>query len=152
VLSQQYGIEFWLERAYLDVCTADNWLSDEEGLRLGVVAVLKVGRARHELRTPATLQPESSRLGIVRAVFGLTDANGTPASISPSGSGSEADECDAPSHIETVPPTSVRASDSVSLHDEVDASSDNAVVPTPPPASDPDPESLQVSIRGLDGV
>jgi hypothetical protein len=78
VLSQQYGIEPWLERAYVDIYTAEDWLSDADGLRLGVSAVLKIGRARHELRMPAALQPENLRIKIVRAAFGFADPIGTP--------------------------------------------------------------------------
>jgi hypothetical protein len=119
VLSQQYGIEFWLERAYLDVCIADDWMSDGDGLRLGVAAVLKIGRARHELRMPAALKPETSRLGIVRATFGLADAIGSPSSISASSSGSKVDGAD--------------------------GTADIAAVSTPPLASNPDVESALVS-------
>jgi hypothetical protein len=121
VLSQQYGIDSWLERAYMDVCTADGWLSDEDGLRLGVAAVLKIGRARHELRTPAALKPVTSRLGIVRAAFGLVDAIESPTTALASGSGSEVD---------------------LSV-----ASSDNAAGPTPPPPSEPDAESAKVWVQ-----
>jgi hypothetical protein len=121
VLSQQYGIDFWLERAYLDVCTTDDWLSDEDGLRLGVAAVLKIGRVRHELRMPAALKPETSRLGIVRAAFGLVDAIESSTTALNSGSGSGAD---------------------LNV-----ASSDNAAGPTSPPPSEPDAESAKVCVQ-----
>jgi hypothetical protein len=122
VLSQQYDIDFWLEQAYLDVCTADDWLSDTDGLRLGVSAVLKIGRARHELLAPASLKPEAVLHGIVRTVFGLADAIESPASIPASGSSFDADE--------------------------PDVSSDNASV-SALPSSDVDVESAKVSVHRI---
>jgi hypothetical protein len=119
VLSQQYGIHSWLERAYMDVCTADGWLSDEDGLRLGVAAVLRIGRARHELRMPAALKPESSRLDIVREICSLATTVVSPATTLACNLGSEL--------VLT------------------DASSGDAAEPTPPPSADPDSESVKVS-------
>jgi hypothetical protein len=127
VLSQQYGIEFWLERAYLDVCTTDDWLSDEDGLRLGVVVVLKIGRARHKLlRQQLTLKREALRLSVIRAVFGLDGGIGSPASMPASGFDSGAGE--------------------------PNASADNATAPSPTPPSGPDAEvSLRQAVRGRQG-
>jgi hypothetical protein len=125
VLSQQYGVEFWLERAYFDVCTADDWLSDADGLRLGVTTVLKIGRARHELRTPAALKPESSCLNVVRTTFNLADAIVSPTMALDSSSGSKVARLDTSSH--------------------------NAAHLTPPSASDSDPRSVKVSSHKLSG-
>jgi hypothetical protein len=122
VLSQQYGIQFWLERAYMEICTADDWLSDADGLRLGVSAVLKIGRARRELCAPALLRPDScSHIAIVRAAFGLAGALERQSSMPPF--------------------------DPALKTGKTEAKLDNVQPPMPPPDSDLNADSAEVSRR-----
>jgi hypothetical protein len=56
VLGRKYGIEHWLGPAYRAICERDEWLSKEEGARLGLEDVLKIGHARQMMRPWATLE------------------------------------------------------------------------------------------------
>jgi hypothetical protein len=73
VLARDYGVEEWLAGAYLAVCEAPEYPSDEDCLRLDRATIVKIGRAREACRSPRIrkLGPSSARADIIRRVFGL---------------------------------------------------------------------------------
>jgi hypothetical protein len=70
VLGRKYDIEHWLRPAYQAICEREEWLSEQEGERLGLRAVLKIGRVRQLLRAPAVLKKEEERRSLLDGVFG----------------------------------------------------------------------------------
>jgi hypothetical protein len=56
VLGKKYAIDHWLHPAYQVVCERQACLSDEEGARLGLADVLRISRARQDMRIPALLR------------------------------------------------------------------------------------------------
>jgi hypothetical protein len=71
VLARVYGIKHWLPLAYQTLCEREVFLSDEEGLRLGIEDVLKIGRARTAMR--ALPVGGLARIDVVRTAFGLQE-------------------------------------------------------------------------------
>jgi molecular chaperone GrpE (heat shock protein) len=70
VLGRKYDVEHWLRPAYQAICEREEWLSEQEGERLGLRDVLKIGRARQLLRAPAVLREEEERRSLLDGVFG----------------------------------------------------------------------------------
>jgi hypothetical protein len=70
VLVQNYDIEHWLRPAYQAICEREEWLSEQEGERLGLRAVLKIGHVRQLLRAPAVLKEAEERGALLDGVFG----------------------------------------------------------------------------------
>jgi hypothetical protein len=70
VLGRKYNIEHWLRPAYQAICEREEWLSEQEGERLGLRDVLKIGHARQLLRAPAVLREEEERRSLLSGVFG----------------------------------------------------------------------------------
>jgi hypothetical protein len=78
VLARAYGVEEWLMGAYLAVCEAPEYPSDEDCLRLDRATIVRIGRAREGLRSSQKLVPSSARAETIRHVFGLQhESNGT---------------------------------------------------------------------------
>jgi hypothetical protein len=69
VLARDYNIGEWLAGAYLDVCQASEYPSDEDCLRLDRATIVMIGRAREALRSPGTLVPFPARAELIRRVF-----------------------------------------------------------------------------------
>jgi hypothetical protein len=72
VLARTYGVDHWLLPAYQDICVREEWLSDEEGYRLGIDDVLKIGRARQDMRTILE-SPDT----IIGQIFGSVEVPGS---------------------------------------------------------------------------
>jgi hypothetical protein len=70
VLGRKYKIGPWLRPAYQAICEREEWLSEQEGERLGLRDVLKIGHARQLLRAPAVLREEEERRALLGGVFG----------------------------------------------------------------------------------
>jgi molecular chaperone GrpE (heat shock protein) len=70
VLGRKYDVEHWLRPAYQAICEREEWLSEQEGERLGLRDVLKIGRARQLLRAPVVLREEEERRSLLDGVFG----------------------------------------------------------------------------------
>jgi hypothetical protein len=70
VLAREYGVSHWLPLAYRDICAREEWLSDEEGYRLGLGDVLKIGRARQAMRSTC---PATPLFAIIKQVFDCND-------------------------------------------------------------------------------
>jgi hypothetical protein len=68
VLGHMYDVRHWLLPAYQEICEDEAWLSDEEGRRLGIDDVLKIGRARHALRSNDP--SDKTKSALVREIFG----------------------------------------------------------------------------------
>jgi hypothetical protein len=85
VLGKKYAIDHWLHSAYQVVCERQACLSDEEGARLGLADVLRISRARQDMRIPAPLR--SSEIERSRAfceTFGIqAPIPLTPAALAP---------------------------------------------------------------------
>jgi hypothetical protein len=73
VLGHMYDVRHWLLPAYQEICEDEAWLSDEEGRRLGIDDVLKIGRARHALRSSDP--SDKTKSALVREIFGHFGAN-----------------------------------------------------------------------------
>jgi hypothetical protein len=69
VLARDYDIGEWLAGAYLDVCQASEYPSDEDCHRLDRATIVTIGRAREALRSPGTLIPFAARAELIRRVF-----------------------------------------------------------------------------------
>jgi hypothetical protein len=69
VLGRKYKIGPWLRPAYQAICEREEWLSEQEGERLGLRDVLKIGHARQLLRAPAVLREEEERRSLLGGVF-----------------------------------------------------------------------------------
>jgi hypothetical protein len=69
VLAHTYDIDHWLPLAYNALCARTEWLSDEEGLKLGIHDVLKIGRARAAMRTENVTLNDSARFTLVHDIF-----------------------------------------------------------------------------------
>jgi hypothetical protein len=67
VLAHKYGVSHWLLPAYHNICEREEWLSDEEGYRLGLGDVLKIGRARQAVRSA---DPATSSVTLIKKIFG----------------------------------------------------------------------------------
>jgi hypothetical protein len=76
VLAQNYAVHEWRASAYLAICADSHWLSDEDGCRLGLEVVMKIGRARDALRTPSLLISSGRHASLIADVFGLCDNAG----------------------------------------------------------------------------
>jgi hypothetical protein len=72
-LGKQYGIDHWLSPAYQAVCERDLSLTDEEGMRLGLMDVLKIARARQIIRSSTLLMTPATRSVALDAWFGTID-------------------------------------------------------------------------------
>jgi hypothetical protein len=72
VLGKKYAIDHWLHPAYRVVCERPTCLSDEEGARLGLADVLRISRARQDMRIPALLRSsETQRSHAFYKTFGI---------------------------------------------------------------------------------
>jgi hypothetical protein len=71
VLARDYDVSKWLAGAYLDVCQASEYPSDEDCLRLDRMTIVKIGRAREALRSPGKLIASPARAKIIRRIFDL---------------------------------------------------------------------------------
>jgi hypothetical protein len=69
VLARDYDIGEWLAGAYLDVCQASEYPSDEDCHRLDRATIVTIGRAREALRSPGTLIPFAARAELIRRIF-----------------------------------------------------------------------------------
>jgi hypothetical protein len=73
VLGHMYDVRHWLLPAYQEICEYEAWLSDEEGRRLGINDVLKIGRVRHALRSSDA--SDKTKSALVREIFGHFGVN-----------------------------------------------------------------------------
>jgi hypothetical protein len=75
VFGKQYGIDRWLLDAFYGVCVRREPITDEEGERLGLSEVLRIYRAREQMRSVDVCSPYAQRKGIVCRTFGPIIAN-----------------------------------------------------------------------------
>lgn len=65
ICGHAYNLPDWLLPAYIDVCTRAEWLTLDEGRRLGVDDTIRVGLVRERLRQETLRTPESVRVLVV---------------------------------------------------------------------------------------
>jgi hypothetical protein len=65
-------VDEWRADAFLDVCLAPSWPLDDDCRRLGMETMIKVGRAREELRTPGQLIPSARHAAIIANIFEIS--------------------------------------------------------------------------------
>ncbi|KAI9060514.1 hypothetical protein FKP32DRAFT_1595264 [Trametes sanguinea] len=68
VLSRQYDIKQWLEKAYYDLCTREEPLTLDEGERLGMADVIAIAGLRQRIRGSIATPPEGIVWYIHRAL------------------------------------------------------------------------------------
>jgi hypothetical protein len=92
VLGRKYGIEHWLGPAYQAICERDEWLSEEEGSRLGLEDVLKIGRARQLMIAHATVKVAVQRDAVLYEVFSISSSGLAPSEDTLISAGDDSDE------------------------------------------------------------
>jgi hypothetical protein len=75
VYGRKYNVPHLIPPAYEELCSRNDWLTDEEGERLGLTEVLKIARVWTALRSPAHIQSSlEQRSIIIRNVLGELDS------------------------------------------------------------------------------
>jgi hypothetical protein len=72
VLARDFAVNEWRADAFLNVCLAPSWPSDDDCRRLGMETMIKVGCAREALRTPGQLVPSAQHATIIANVFDIS--------------------------------------------------------------------------------
>jgi hypothetical protein len=70
ILGRKHNVPSWLHAAYLEVCVREEWLSTEEGERLGLHDVLAIGKTRTAMRASTfLLVSQDQRMSLITDTF-----------------------------------------------------------------------------------
>jgi hypothetical protein len=82
ILGRKHNVPSWLHAAYLEVCVREEWLSTEEGERLGLYDVLAIGKTRTAMRASTfLLVSQDQRMSLITDTFHIHPEDKPPLAL-----------------------------------------------------------------------